>query len=413
MQDDALPAAARLLTPEARVMLAPAVDAAGGELLRVWPSEVSYDPGRRLAVRYGAEITWPGEEPRVETLGALVTTGSVPEDLSVVLGPRGEKVGIWRYPHDPFLPGLPHAAYPDGAERLLSRMGLEGPVTVEPLVYRPGSRAVLSLSAGGRTVYAKVLRPRRARAVFQAHAALEGHLPTPRVLGWSELLGLVVIEALPGRPLTEPLVNGGPLPAPDELLELAERLGRVDAPEAPRLRPGALGHLGGVLRQAVPELSEDIDDLVARFAELGAGAPRLIHGDFYEAQVLVRDGVVSGLLDLDGIGIGGAGDDVANLLGHLLALAHVYPGSAERVLDYARAVEEAAIPLLLPAGVGADLLRAMAGGVLLGLATTSFRRQEADWPQRTAAWIRTCRLWADGEEALIGLPPTPHGTSPA
>lgn len=391
--DTALRGAAALVGPQAAAILAPAVQGAGGRLHAAVARQVRYDPGLRIAVRYGADVEWADGSRRNETLGALIQAEPIPDGLAVVEGDDGTRIGVWRYPHDPFLPGLPHAAYTDGARRLLASVGVpaEG-VVVEPVVYRPGSRAVIRLRARDRGVYVKVVRPHAVGPLRQRHAAFGDRLPVPAVLGWSEPLGLVVLPALAGVPLTRPLVDGGRLPAPREILDLLEGVRATALPRTAAVASGMVDAHARLLQAALPDAGGRIDALAGQAAPLGDDDGLTVHGDFYEGQLLVRDGRITGLLDVDGARRGSAVDDPATLIGHLVGLAHVHPRAARRISAYRNELLRA-----LPAD--AERLHAAVTGVLLGLATTPFRRQERDWPARTGAWLDLVEAWAVGRLA--------------
>ncbi len=105
-----------------------------------------------------------------------------------------------------------------------------------------------------------------------------------------------------------------------------------------------------------------------------------MHGDLYEAQLLLAGGDVVGVLDVDGAGAGQRIDDLANLLGHLAVLGHH---------GYRRELA-AGLPV-----APADLATRVAA-VVLGLATGPFRVQSRGWPQATEARL------ALAEELLAG-----------
>ena len=124
--------------------------------------------------------------------------------------------------------------------------------------------------------------------------------------------------------------------------------------------------------------------------DAGSPAAQTVHGDFYEAQILVDEtGAITGLLDVDGAGPGHVTDDPATLLGHLAGLAHVHPAAAPRITDYRENLQEQ-----LAGAVDPDRLHTATTGVLLGLATTPFRRQQAGWQQQTSGWLDLAEAWA-------------------
>ncbi len=68
--------------------------------------------------------------------------------------------------------------------------------------------------------------------------------------------------------------------------------------------------LGDLLSHLLPEVSNRIGELVERIGRDAVERSIPIHGDFYEAQLLVSDGVVVGVLDVDTFG---GGDPVTTL----------------------------------------------------------------------------------------------------
>src|SRR5690625_6461996 len=107
---------------------------------------------------------------------------------------------------------LPHVCYPDVVGRTLHDLGVAvGPDPSEPIVidvvsYRPGRRAVLRASQGGRAVYLKVMQPHRTGEIVDRHERLQSAgVPVPAVIAHHN--GLVVLEELPGRPLSRAVID--------------------------------------------------------------------------------------------------------------------------------------------------------------------------------------------------------------
>lgn len=109
-----------------------------------------------------------------------------------------------------------------------------------------------------------------------------------------------------------------------------------------------------------------------------------VHGDFYEAQVLVDDGRVSGIIDVDSAGPGERVDEWANLLGHLSVFGLGNPRAAAygaEVLAHVRSQTDA------------EDLAVRTAAVVFGLATGPFRTQREDWVQRTRQRLELSRRW--------------------
>jgi aminoglycoside phosphotransferase (APT) family kinase protein len=124
-------------------------------------------------------------------------------------------------------------------------------------------------------------------------------------------------------------------------------------------------------------------------ADPGAHPPVPVHGDFYESQLLIDDGAVVGLLDVDTVGRGHRIDDWATLLGHLVLLERILPDPAT-VARYRGELQAHALDRW-----PAAQLRPRIAAVLVGLATGPFRVQQADWPARTEERLALAEEWAD------------------
>jgi aminoglycoside phosphotransferase (APT) family kinase protein len=117
-----------------------------------------------------------------------------------------------------------------------------------------------------------------------------------------------------------------------------------------------------------------------------------VHGDFYDGQVLVVDGSVAGVVDVDGVGRGSPAADAGNLLAHLLVLRSLAAPAAGVHGWLARLVPE------LLARQEPQELRRQTAAVLLGLATWPYTQHEPGWEDRTRALLDlTDRVLAGGE----------------
>ncbi|HMG30952.1 MAG TPA: phosphotransferase, partial [Jiangellaceae bacterium] len=333
MPDTAEPdAGIRLLTgDDANALLGAAVAAMGGRLDEWTLSQVDHRPATGTTTAYAARVSWPDGD-RAETLGAHLSTrpqtrapdGSSEPVPGVATVSDGEhQVHVWRFPADPALPGLAAACDPVAVAALLRSFGVDATgVTLRILGYRPRRRAVVEATTPGARLFVKVMRPRTVEQIHRRHVLLhDAGLPVPHSLGWSGD-GLLVLSPLPGIGLREAVNNAGAgACSPDQLWDLLERL--PDAVSGlPRRAPWAAnaGHYAEVIGVSLPmhrgwarALAASVDTALA-----GRDAgDEPVHGDFYEAQVLVDAGRITGLLDVDTIGPGHRVDDLGCLLGHL------------------------------------------------------------------------------------------------
>jgi hypothetical protein len=267
-------------------------------------------------------------------------------------------------------------------------------VAVTVRTYRPLERAVVQVTgADGTTRYARALRPAELDATADRHRRMPPGLPTPGVVTADPAAGLLVVDAVPGASLHDDLASGdGPLPDPDRLLAVLDRLGGATVTEPVGRRPpiGAAAHHAVLLGHVLPASRRRISRLLRRIGSDDAEATRVVHGDLHPAQVLVDRGAVTGLIDLDDVGVGAPVDDLASFVGHLTCLAlDRDPARARRLLAQLLPAAEAVVD-------PAELHRRTAA-VVLGLATGPYRVQQAGWQDATRRRLALAERWAAGD----------------
>jgi hypothetical protein len=341
----------------------------GSQLVRV-----HHHPGRSAA--------------RVEHITVSVA-GQPEEHLLVVLAHRrgspgpiheltvdGQQVAVWLYPHDPRLPGLALATDRHQVRDLLDRHGLApGEVHLRRRAYRPTRRAVIEVAVGagsGRNpvLFLKVLRPRRARELATTHRALATAAAVPPVIEHDER-GVVALAAVAGVPLRRALVAGGPVPDPAALVAQSRALAPIEVPAV--IDPTRFADPAPQVRALVadrPDLADEVATLVEAASDAG-GPIGTVHGDLHGGQVLVRDGRLAALIDLDGVGTGRLAHDAGNLVAHLGALSDQHPDAADRIGAYVDRTADAYRELVGPV----PLVRATAGA-WLALAASAHRRRD-------------------------------------
>jgi aminoglycoside phosphotransferase (APT) family kinase protein len=383
IEDPLLPAAAHLTGGDAAEVLRPVVAAAGGDLLGCRPSHVQYRPQSDLVVRYRCHIRYGDHDTTDTVLAATTVTGPPPGTVAIEARTAAGielAVGVWRWPFDPTLTDLTTMVTPDlAAEQLHGIIG--GHLDLEVVAYRPTERAVVRVRGDGREVYVKVVPPAATAALLERHVMLsDAGLPVPTAVAWGE--GWLAMEALAGTTLRDRLKQGrDPLPPPRRYRELLDALVGVDLPGgAPtRSRLDDAHHHAAMLATVAPAQRSRLDEIVERLSRSHAGhhTGATVHGDLHEAQLVVDDDTITGLLDIDDVGPGDPLDDVGTLVAHLRFRA--LTSGERRIEDYAAAVRAAV-------GAGhdpADVDRRIAA-VLVGLATGPFRIQQPDWAATTA-----------------------------
>ncbi len=376
--DPGLPEAGDLLDGGGRALVASFLRRSGWAPGAIRPTQVYYRPARSLTVRFDVEARRDDGRPEP----VVVTTEHR----------RGSPMRVWAFPDDPSLPGLAAAS--------------EIPGPPEVLRYRPRRRAVLrSHHPAGGIVYTKVLPPTRAQRALRAaqavcpdaHPDLRLALPSP-----TPAPGALHLPTLTGPSLRDLLVSGDPLPAPSRiaglsrgLTAMAASVGATPLPDSPaRARVESASEAAGLAGHLLPDLIPHLDKLVEAVThgiDWDPADRRPVHGDLYEAQILVGNNDALGLLDLDDLGVGDPLLDAATLSAHLTVLALGTPAAAARILAYRDALRRA---FLTDLDATETALRWREAYAMLLLAATPFRSLRPDWPSkiRTRIDAATARI---------------------
>ncbi len=381
---------------EERAVLTAAARAAGAQLVETRLRSIHHRPGRSRSVLHDAVLEVEERRHRVVLVTHLDVRGYPEGALVLTDGPR--EAAVWRFPHDPYLPGLASAVAAHRVRELLDTLGgPPGDVTLKTRAYRPTRRAVVEVQlhgpSSGRVLYMKVLSPARAGSVARRHRQLtRAALPVPTLLGVAPEQGIVALEALAGPTLGAALRAGAPVPDPAALVELSTRIAAsgVDGRRDPRAFADPVRHVP-LLAELLPDRAEEIAALAAAAAAIDAPLVG-VHGDLHAGQLLLgTDGAVTGMLDIDGAGQGYLAHDAGNLVAHIEVLGSIDAASAPRAAAYAARVRDAYAEVVDPD----DLARATAAS-WLGLATSAHRAQGDDWPLQVAARIDRAAALIDG-----------------
>lgn len=402
IRDDGLPTAPELLGSAGLEAAAAVASEEGGTVESIRARQALYTPGDSLIVNYHARMTGPDGAEREEVVAAVADRRSLPPGAPLRRLTTGE-VAMWRFPQDPVLSSLYRVVDTQLLSDMLGYLHLEPRrVTVTPLVYRPTRRAVvrlrlkgdklvfdraagrLEVRAGHRDIYLKVVQPRRAVEIGQIHDELGAHLPIPRCYGaWSDR-GLLALEGLVGQTLRDFIrrEEGAPPPA-EQLVALLDALPAVPATEGRvrSMRRRVRDH-ERLLRTIVPDHEERIRRLGRQLRALPSQRPAVVHGDFYDSQVMVDEaGMVTGLLDLDGVGWGDPADDLASMLGRIWTSGQTDGRGRERFAAYAGELLDG-----FSRRVDQRDLCMRVAAIVFGRSTGPFRAQVSDW--RTQALER-------------------------
>lgn len=299
-------------------------------LRRAWPRSaehllLEYEAGDRAIVA----AQWHSSHERAER--AIV--GLAEESIALCdLDPAQGSVTLHLRGADRRLPGLARLLMAPGAELI---------------VHQPERRAVVRLSEPAGPVFAKVVRPGRARAlaaVGEAAGRLAGDaFAVPRLLGVDELTGVVRWSALAGVALHD-LAGECALVRAWHAAGQALRALHAAPPTllAPMEHHGPVAE-GGVLVRWLAFVAAFDPGFAQRVAVRAAGAyaaliqgsgpVTALHRDFYDKQILFAEDGRIGLLDFDTLAYGEPALDLAN------ALVHLELRALQGLLDDAQALE--------------------------------------------------------------------------
>jgi hypothetical protein len=412
--DPGLPGAGGLLGAPGRAAVAGFLEERGWHASEVRPVQVLYRPERSCLVRFRARAERDDGSRRTfslcaETRAAERSLLSPQErEWPGLSDPVGERDGyhLWTFPFDPSLPGLPEAARGEGVRDALSALGpTPSAVHAEALRYRPRRRAVFRYRA---------LRRGRDRAWLRAYGKVMPAADAERGLRLAEAirptrrLGLalpsgtaghqtLLFDEMPGTPLRELLTRGGSLPRPERIAALLDELpaamGRIDLPTAadPVKRARSTASL---IERLVPSAgasaSRAADAVAKRSSPL---SPRVVHGDLYEAQVMVGEDFSLALVDLDDLAIGDPGVDAGSFCAHLVALALSVPAARGALLAYRSLVRDAFLERL---GLSSSDLAWREGLRMLLLAPGPFRTLHPSWPTEVRRRVDLAVRLAEG-----------------
>jgi Phosphotransferase enzyme family len=393
----------QLLGRRSHDLLQSVLDEAGGELIAHTPRQVNHQPGRSTTVQYRAVVRWRDGHETTEMLVAKTGSG-LPSGAAIVEG-SGARTAVWHWRRDPALPGLDAALDVGRVTALLDDLGIRrrttDPTRLATRAYRPGRRAVIQATTGDRSVFLKVVRPHLVQPLHETHRRLATLMPSPDSLGWSSD-GILVMPGLPGDTLRSVLRSAGAAPGPDAISSLLDQIPtdiggapRTDHPlVAARHHASTIAVVAPSLRSLVERTLDDVESTAAQ--RHGEHLLVGVHGDLYEAQLLV-DGLdgdpdaFSAILDLDTARPGHRIDDLANFCAHLSVLALTMPRrDAARINAYGSA-------LLTHAETSFDRrdIRTRIAAYVLGLATGPFRVLEPGWKASTERRLGLARTWVE------------------
>ena len=364
---------ALLTGPRAASVLAGALAPAGQQLLSWEVHSVHHRPGAGVSVGYTAVVAAPTGARSTEYLCATTARLSNPQAAGLTrVSPRGGDgpvVHVWRHPADPELPALAVACTP----------------------------SLLSQRLGALIKATKVLRPGQSAAFAERHRMLRtAGVPAPDVLR-DDPDGLVLLSTGRGMALSGLLSRGmDESRAARVFTSLTTLLDALPA-SALQLTPHPAWserarHYAHAASTVLPEhalraraVAEGVEQLMAA-CDPGPVVP--VHGDFYEANVLMEGEGVASLLDVDSLGPGHRVDDLACLLGHVSVLDHLAPSSYPHLRPVLEAWTRLAEKQVDPVS-----LRARCAGVVLSLVAGARREDGGPWRPDAEGRLARAETW--------------------
>ncbi len=377
----------------------PDVDLIGGELryIRYKPG-VNCLAGYRLATRHGAFDVYG---KAYGTARAVKVNKA--RDLPAVSGHMGpgrlvvadESVVVSTFPNDFKLRTLLELGGEPARRRLLrSVLGQDSPLcdgALQQLSYKPERRYVAKLvGADGKTCVLKFYGAGGFEPAYRAQSAFSARedLGLPRKIGRSRRRRVLAFEWLPGSRLRDLIRERShgleQIAAVGAALRSLHRRSPGSASTRSRAaEAAALSAMAEGLAFLLPKLADRAAHVVNRLQGWLAVQPppsALIHGDFYDKQIVVgSDGV--GILDLDEAVFGDPRADLGLFIAHLERDAISGKLGADRV---------AAVADALRAGYSSAggepttaTLHPYAAACLLQLAHHPFRSGQPDWARQT------------------------------
>lgn len=340
-----------------------------------------YRPGSWALAGYAAERRW----------GHWV----VEEQFGIELR-RDRSPRLFRYPDDPYLPGLPRVSSAIEAHEILTQYVKLHPhhVDVEAIRYLPGIHAVLRHTIrwkrGRAVLFARVLPPAKVQQWLGAVKLVKrsGFLLPWMAGSWLEG-GVIWVAGVPGQSLRE-LIRQGTPPDPELILDGVAPLWSASVPpEAGHVMDlaGAFQGTYGLFQQVLPEgearrLLYQVTAVLGPFAEAWRPAG-VAHNDFHDDQLVLTPSGRLALVDFEEAGPGDPLLDVGTFLAHQRWMAHF--GEYQGCAVYRERLRQAALARF---GWEQRALNLREAFVLFRLASNPVRELRGNWPSYVERGLR-------------------------
>lgn len=262
-----------------------------------------------------------------------------PADILPSFAIRSWRTTAWVLPHVPRPAALAQLTKPECIASLLPSGNAVNVEDVELRRYVPMRRSLLRFSADGKQYFVKTFDKaehyRQSAAAFDFVADLP--IRVPRLIALAPKMHTLLMDSLPGAPLSEYLLTGPLEPLADTGAALASIHLRSPVPGNLRLSGTELEDIEQLLLAdltlARPRLADRVGDLVRtltdRLKELGEPDPVAVHGSLFGDQVLFDPAEERSVafVDWDDLAGGDAHFDLGRLIAHILFESRMTPGS--------------------------------------------------------------------------------------
>jgi len=236
-------------------------------------------------------------------------------EFQIHLPELGMWVRLWRFPNDPYLPGLPLVAVKPALLTLLKKLEPKFEVQdVKNVTYRAGKRAVFRVTTNFGEFFTKVTTKSNADRILEIQKVIQSNVKTAELIGIAND-DVLIFKALYGDDFLHSDVN---MEGVVSGIHQFQRTLQTIPIELEAKRKVILNHewyVSLLQSRLDPEALEVIERSVNVTLEFpDSSEKRFIHGDFHLGQLKFHTSSDFGVLDFDNAGLGYLAEDQSALL---------------------------------------------------------------------------------------------------
>lgn len=262
---------------------------------------------------YGFEIR--GLDDRTFIYAQVDTEEWRTSEFQVCVPQLGVWIRLWRFPNDPYLPGLSmvgvKAALSELIRKIDSRFDIQ---TVKNITYRPGKRAVFRVQTNFGYFYVKVTTSSNASRIVKVHDLIGNHIKTAELIGIARD-DILFFSELKGEDFLS-MANPDYGEISNFLVEAEKSLSflKTDTTAKRKVVANVDWYLSILKANVTHETFHQISLAVDRLPTVGAlRDSTFIHGDFHLGQIKFTPSGI-GILDFDNAGMGLVEEDQSTML---------------------------------------------------------------------------------------------------